>query len=151
MNKNTHQDFPEDAFDQWIAGQSPPAPSPGFSDRCLATIPLGAIVPSHDNRSNWRFAEALAIAALVWINLAMSASLATDYGFQRNAIAEPNESVETIAERIQGLAPELSAQESQRQAVLLRASESLVCLPNLAPTLYSEIPRNDHELRTVVD
>jgi hypothetical protein len=152
-------DFPADAFDRWVRNQTPPGPSPAFLDRCLATIPNitvpnitdssvtvpNATVPAtetvRDTRDTWRFVEALAVAALVWINLSMSAALSTDYGFRQNAVVESSESnksietVESVAERIQGLVPEFSAEESHRHAILMRASASLVCLPDLAPML----------------
>jgi hypothetical protein len=79
-------------------------------------------------RSRWQFALAVALVVLVWMNLSISATQATDFGLRP---ATPPENVETIAEQIRQLAPELSPEESRREAILMQCSSTLVCYPRL--------------------
>jgi len=83
-------------------------------------------------RNNWRFAVAVAATALVWMNLSMSATQATDFGFRRSLQSESRESIETIAQQIQQLLPELPPEEARRQAILMQVSSNIICLPDLA-------------------
>lgn len=145
-NRNDDQDFPADALDRWVCDQTPPEPSAEFVDRCLATIPRGdasagagsvcaaAATVSPLQRANevsgdlWKFAVAAAAVAMLWINLSMSATQATDFGFRRSAGLggfHESESIEVMTEQIRELLPELPPEEARRQAVLLRASEDM--------------------------
>lgn len=91
----THDDhdrgFPADELDRWLQEQTPPAPTPALVERCLATIPSPSVVPdlaaAPESRAPalWQYAAALAAAALLWINLSMSAVQATDFGYQRGS------------------------------------------------------------------
>ena len=78
------------------------------------------------SRGQWTFAAAVAAAAVIWINLSISATQSTDFGLDFRG--EPP-SVETVAEQIQRTLPEISRREALRQAVLLRAGSQLVCYP----------------------
>jgi hypothetical protein len=69
-------------------------------------------------RDRWQFAAAVAAAALLWLNLSMSATQATDFGFRP---AGPSDSIEPTARQIRQLVPEFPADESRREAVLWRA------------------------------
>ena len=66
---------------------------------------------------------------MLWMNLSMSATQATDFGLRPS---EPTESIETIAKQIEQLVPEFSPAEARRQAMLLRAGSNLICLPDLS-------------------
>jgi hypothetical protein len=83
---------------------------------------LGSRRRTERARDRWQFAAAVAAAALLWLNLSMSATQATDFGFRP---AGPSDSIEPTARQIGRLVPEFSADEARRQAVLLRAGNQL--------------------------
>lgn len=74
-------------------------------------------------RARWAFAASMAASVLVWLNLSISASQATDYGI---SLQSPQQSVEEIAGEIRQLLPDISPQEAKRQAVLLRAGADAI-------------------------
>ena len=80
------------------------------------------------SNTRWAFALAVAATVLVWLNLSLSATQATDCGF---APIELKESIAAVAQEIRQLLPELSAEEAMRQAILLRAGSSILPCPRL--------------------
>jgi hypothetical protein len=84
------------------------------------------------SQSRWQFAAAVAAAAMLWMNLSLSATQATDFGLRPS---RPSESIETIARQIEQLAPDLSPREARRQAILLQAGSNLVCYPDLSQNI----------------
>jgi hypothetical protein len=78
------------------------------------------------------FAAGLAAAALLWINLSSSASLATVLPVR---IGDRLESSYITAARIQELLPEASAGEAARHAVVLRAGARIPQCPRPAAGL----------------
>jgi hypothetical protein len=91
------------------------------------------------SRSRWQFALAVAATVLLWINLSMSATQATDY---RLRLDGDNRTIEETADEIQRWAPELSAPEARREALLLQASSRLIPYPTM-PTGHLHAPIND--------
>ena len=81
------------------------------------------------SKARWQFALAVAVVVLVGMNLSISATQATDFGLRPKG---PTESIATIAQQIRQLVPEFSPEEAQRQAILLQAGSSLMCLPDLS-------------------
>jgi hypothetical protein len=78
--------------------------------------------------SRWQFALAVAVVVLVWLNLSISATQATDCGLRLNGPSRP---IQTVADEIHQLVPDLSPEEARRQAMLLQAGSRLVCAPNM--------------------
>jgi hypothetical protein len=111
-----------DLAERWL-----PAASSNLRERVLTD--LRTRLRAERSRSRWQFALAVAATVLLWMNLSMSATQATDFGFHPG---EPAESVETIAKQIEQLVPELSPEDARREAILLRAGASLICLPDLS-------------------
>jgi hypothetical protein len=116
------QQLERDLADRWL-----PAASAGLRQRVLDDLPTR--LRAERSRSRWQFAAAVAATVLVWMNLSMSATQATDFGLRPN---EPTESIETTARQIEQLVPEFSPVEARRQAMLLRAGSNLICLPDLS-------------------
>jgi hypothetical protein len=95
---------------------------------------MRAGLPRNGSRVTWSFAAAVAAAALVWINLSLSATLATDFNGRAVTQGPP---VEQVAQQIRQLLPELSDDEALRQAVMLRATSNMpagILLPPVPPT-----------------
>jgi hypothetical protein len=65
----------------------------------------------------------------VWLNLSLVATRATDCGLRPTG---PGQSIETAGRQIEQLLPELSPQQSRRQAILLRTGSALVLCPDLS-------------------
>jgi hypothetical protein len=80
-------------------------------------------------RAHWQFALAVAVVVLVWLNLSISATQATDCGLRLHGPSGP---IQTVADEIHRLVPDLSPEESRRQAVLLQAGSHLVCAPRMS-------------------
>lgn len=78
-------------------------------------------------RDRWQFAAAVAAAALLWMNLSMSATQATDFDLRPQW---PVESSAAIAQQIRQLVPECSPEEVRRQAILLRAGANMPLMPD---------------------
>jgi hypothetical protein len=86
--------------------------------------------PTPPTSDAWRFWAAVAAVVLLGINLSMSLSADTDWNLTRPAEPPP---LAATAERLRALAPELSDDELQRQALLLRAGAGLTPSVPLAP------------------
>ncbi|MGA2031857.1 MAG: hypothetical protein ABSG68_06355 [Thermoguttaceae bacterium] len=91
--------------------------------------PCERLLPPDRGQARWRFAVAAAAAALVWLNLSLAATRATDCGLRRHG---PGQSIETACRQIEQLLPEFSPEQSRRQAILLRAGSALVPCPDLS-------------------
>jgi len=89
-------------------------------------------------RSRWTFAAAMAATVLVWLNLSLCASQATDYGLELDG---RHQSLGNDAEQIQQLFPDLPPREAMRQAILLRAGAGVVGCPNVSAG-HAAIPNN---------
>ena len=72
---------------------------------------------------------AAAAGVLVWLNLSLAATRATDCGLRLHG---PGQSIETACRQIEQLVPELPPQQSRRQAILLRAGSALIPCPDLS-------------------
>ena len=91
-------------------------------------------------RAGWAFAVAAAVAALVWINLSVTATRVTDY---RLAPGEESATVEALASQIGELLPEVTRREAVRQAVLLESGSRLAWCPRpeTAPDAVAPLDR----------
>ena len=78
--------------------------------------------------SRWPFAVAIAASVLLGLNLSLSATQATDFGFRRST---QHLSSEKLAGEIRELLPDLSSEEAMRQAMLMRTASSLVPCPKV--------------------
>jgi len=113
--------------------QEPPA---GLRERVLAAV-RGDPVPT-DAGGFWRFAAAVAAAALLAMNLSMSAANDTDW----RLAAVPASDVRG-GERIRALSPETSEAEASRQELLLVGRARLtpraaVSRPSRALSIFSD-------------
>jgi hypothetical protein len=107
--------------EQDLAARRRAQPSSQLREQCLRT--LRAELRRQAARSRWTFALAAAASVLVGLNLSLSASQATDYGFRLDG---RQQSVQRTAEEIRRLLPEVPPQEATRQAGLLRAGAGVV-------------------------
>jgi hypothetical protein len=115
-----------------LAARPRPAPPAELRDRVIGQMQVG--LRRNGPRSRWSFVAAVAVAAAVWINLSLSATLTTDFDRRSHGAASP---VGQVAEEIRLLLPELSENEALRQAVMLRATSNMppaVPWPKAPPT-----------------
>ena len=110
-----------------LAGRPHPEPSADMRQRVIGR--LRGELRGNGLRNGWTFAAGVAATVLVWANLSLSATLATDYGLPTDS---PRPPVGAVAEQIQQLLPELSQREALRQALLLQAGSDLVGYPNVS-------------------
>ena len=85
--------------------------------------------------ARWGFAAAVAAVALLWINLSLSATQATDYGLR---LGGQGQAVGELAEQMQQVLPELSPREALRQAILWQAASTLAACPDLSTGLAED-------------
>jgi hypothetical protein len=114
-----------------------PQPSALAKQRLLCSV--RAELRRSQARNRWAFAVAMAATVLVWLNLSLCATRATDCGLELNGLRQP---IEDGAEQIHELLPDLPPREAMRQAVLLRAGTGVVACPRLSAG-YVEVRRND--------
>lgn len=88
--------------------------------------------PRQQKGSLWAFAAGLAAVALLWLNLSMSATQATDFHLR---IDGDGQSIDTVLAELQQLVPELSDRDARREAILLQTSTHIVPCPSL-PTSH---------------
>jgi hypothetical protein len=79
-------------------------------------------------RARWAFAASLAAAVLVWVNLSLTATRATDCGLRVGYLPEV---VDETTQQIVRLLPQISPEEARREALLLQAGSLLPPYPNL--------------------
>ena len=102
-------------------------PSGQLKEKCLGS--LQSDMRRQKSASRWAFAIAIAASVLVGLNLSLSATQATDYGFQLDG---QRRSVEKTAAEIRRLLPDIPAREAARQAILLHCGAAIVPCPNVA-------------------
>jgi hypothetical protein len=83
----------------------------------------------------WQMLAAAAAAVLIWLNLSLSATNATDGSLRPRGTREP---VEQIARQIERLLPDLPHEEARRHAVLYQSGCDLVPCPRVAARLVSD-------------
>jgi anti-sigma factor RsiW len=84
-------------------------------------------------------AATLAVVVLVWMNLSISATSATDCRVQ---MASTSDEVNRLAAEIHELLPELSPAEARRHAILASAGGGLAFMPNLPPSSMTRGQQN---------
>ena len=109
-----------------LAGRPRPDPPAELRQRVIQGV--RAELQGNGSGNRWTFAAGVAAAVVVWVNLSMSATLATDYGSRPTS---PRLQVDKLAEQIQQLLPELSEHEALRQAGLMQAGSQLSRYPML--------------------
>lgn len=102
-----------------------PEPPADLRRRVIGQVRAG--VRQERSAARWAFAAALAAAVLVWVNLSLSATQATDYGMRLGGQGPP---IGMAARQIQRLLPGISRREALRQATLLQAGSNLVACPD---------------------
>ena len=117
-----NHDLPPDLheLERDLAGRPRPVPPAALRQRVIGCV--RAELRRNGSRNGWTFAAGVAAAVLVWVNLSLSATLATDFGPQPD---RPRRPVEKVAAEIQRLLPGLSDEEARRQAILLQAGSDL--------------------------
>jgi hypothetical protein len=102
----------------------------GLRQRVLAAVTRELVEGERRQRraANWRFAAAIALAALAGMNFVLGATSGSGERLWLQAAPAPGE-VDAAAREIARLAPELTARESRRQALLL----SVQVTPSMAP------------------
>jgi hypothetical protein len=99
---------------EWILTRGPrPVPSAALRRRVLGSI--RSELHRERLRSKWRLAAAFAATLLLGLSLSLGAVQATSFALQQ---PEAPPSVAEIARRLQQLSPQLSHEESLRQAML---------------------------------
>ena len=124
-------------LEQHLAARQCPQPLPAARERFLCSV--RAELRRSQASSRWAFVVAMAATVLVWLNLSLCATQATDCGL---ALDSPHQPVENGAEQIQQLLPDLNPREAMRQAVLLRAGTGVIPCPRLSAN-YVALRRND--------
>jgi hypothetical protein len=122
------EDFPLppelQGLEQRLAARPRPQPSSRLKEQVLGS--LRSELRRSQGGARWAFAVAVAATVLLWLNLSLSATQATDFGLRLDGRRQP---VEPIAAEIRQLLPDLPPHEALRQAVLLRAGAGVVpCL-----------------------
>jgi hypothetical protein len=132
-------------LERQLVARERPQPSHQAKQRWLCSVraelrPLQA-------RGRWAFAIAMAATVLVWLNLSLCATQATDCGLGLGGSHEP---LEGGAQQIHQLLPDLSPREVMRQAVLVRAGSTVVPCPRL-PAGHLALRSNDVRIQRIDD
>lgn len=122
-------------LERLLAARELPRASQQAKERLLCSV--RAELRRSQARSRWAFAVAMAATVLVWLNLSLSATQATDCGLELDG---RRQSVENGAQQIRQLLPDLTPREAMRQAVLLRAG--VIPCPRLSEN-HVALRRND--------
>ena len=101
-----------------------PGPSDGFRERVVSSVNVQLRQASRE--SGWGWVAALAAGVVLWMNLSMSATLATDFGLEGRSRGP---SIEELAEEIRTVFPEISEEEAVLHAISVRAAADLVPHP----------------------
>jgi hypothetical protein len=92
-----------------LASRSLPEPSAELHQRILADVQVQLRAERRSDR--WRFAVAVAAVVLIWMNLSMSATQATDFGFSRNVSRASGDSLEQMIAHLDQVAAELPPEQ----------------------------------------
>jgi len=128
-------------LEQALSARPREQPSDELKQRCLRGIQ--AELRTQHARSRWTFAVAVAATVLVGLNLSMSASQATDFGFQ---LGGQQPSLEETAAEVRLLLPEVSPQEAMRHALLLQSGARILPIPDVAGRVTGDKNLNSGEL-----
>lgn len=79
-------------------------------------------------RTGWWTLAAMAAAAVLWLNLSLSATNATDGHLSAQGSQQP---LRTLAGQIRELLPEISSEEAWRQALVLQTASAWTPCPEL--------------------
>ena len=115
-----------------LAARPRPQPSADLRDRIVGQMQSALVrngLVREGSRNRWTFVVALAISVMLWMNLSLSATRATEHDLRFGG--EPP-SVAELTDELRRAAPELTEQEATRQAVLLRAGSNLAFCPDFA-------------------
>ncbi len=96
-------------LERMLASRALLEPSPELQRRVLADARLK--LRAEQRRERWQFAVAVAVAVLIWMNLSMSATQATDFGFSRNEVRASRDSLEQMIAHLDQVAAELSPEQ----------------------------------------
>jgi hypothetical protein len=110
--------------------EEPPAALHG---RVIASVE--AALRRQPSGGGWRMLAAAAAAVLIWLNLSLSATNATDGPLRPRGTREP---VERIARQIEQLLPDLPREEARRHAVLYQSGCELVPCPQVSARPLSD-------------
>ena len=119
-------------------------PLAALHDRVMAGVQ--AALRRQRSGGGWWMIAAVAAAVLLWLNLSLSATNATDGPPRRYAAREP---VDRMTRQIEQLLPDLSHEEARRQAVLYQSGSGLVPCPELPARPMSDpilFPNGDRHL-----
>ncbi len=98
-----------------------PGPSDGFRERVVASVDVQ--LRRESQQSGWGWVAALAAGVVLWMNLSMSATLATDFGLED---ASPGRPIEELAAEIRTVLPEITEEEALLHAISAQAAADLV-------------------------
>ncbi len=142
-------------LEQALSARPRGQPSDELKQRCLGGI--RAELRKQQARSRWTFAVAVAATVLVGLNLSLSASQATDFGFR---LVGQQPSLEEAAEEIRLLLPDVSPQEAMQHAILLQSGAKILPIPDVAGRVTGDknlnsgeldLLRENHGLCTIMD
>jgi hypothetical protein len=106
---------------------SDPWPEPPTALRQRVLLGIRAELDHDRMVSRWRFA-AVAAALLLWLSFSLAATQVITAALSPR---QPQQSVVEVAKRIQKLSPDLSPDESLRQAMLFQSAVALGASPSL--------------------
>jgi hypothetical protein len=103
-------------------------PHEGPSAPLRGRVMAGVQVRRQQSASGWWMAAGVAAAVLIWLNVSLSATNATEGPLPPRATHDP---LEQVARQIQHLVPDLPHEEALRQAALYRSGSALVLCPDV--------------------
>ena len=126
--------------EELIASRSSEPPTE-LRDRVLGEVQHALAVELRVSlrQSRWAFAVAVAASVLVWMNMSISATTATDC---RAQLTSPAAEIDRLAAEIHELLPELSAEDARRQTIIHRSNETLSLWMELPPPVIAQGPHN---------
>ena len=107
-------------------------PSGALRGRVMASVRTAL---RRQRSGGWRLLAAAAAGVLLWLNLALSATNATDGTLRPH---DTRESVERTTRQIERLLPDLPYEEVRRHAIRYRAGSELVLCPEVSARPMSD-------------
>lgn len=124
-------------LEQELAARRRLFPSDALRERVLDRL-RGESRPPQPQGGDWAFAASLAATVLLWLNLSMSATQATDFHLRIDGDKLP---IDAVAPEIRQLVPGFSDREVRRKVILLQAGSHIIPRPSLP----SDCRRNHRE------
>jgi hypothetical protein len=128
-------------FEEELIASRSSEPPTELRERVLGEVQHALAVELRASRrqSRWAFAASVAASVLVWMNMSISATTATDC---RVPLASSAAEMDRLTAAIHELLPELSAENARRQALIHRSNETLSLRLELPLPVIAQGPHN---------